>query len=104
MTRLLLGFLTILTLPATIALADEPERTVTDCERGLIYGGPWQWVYTGIGAGVNVWSSGSFPRMAPESLKISQGRFYCFNAEDEKTWCYFPGSRLFPRLLRPEER
>jgi Chitobiase/beta-hexosaminidase C-terminal domain len=71
------------------------ERNVIDNERGLVFGEPHDgdWSQVGLYLGLPVYGS-TFRAMAPEAIKIAQGRFHHFSPLDERQHAYFPVARL----------
>lgn len=71
------------------------DRVVVDNERGLVFGQPHDgdWSRIGIYLGLPSYV-GTFKAMAPEAIKIAQGRFHHFSLADNRQYAYFPVDRL----------
>lgn len=69
-------------------------RTVPWSEIGLIYAFPNGFSWRDVGALVSVPNSDYFHKMAPDSLKIAQGRFQHFQPADDTHYAFFPYSEL----------
>ncbi|MGH7348528.1 MAG: chitobiase/beta-hexosaminidase C-terminal domain-containing protein [Candidatus Rokuibacteriota bacterium] len=86
--------------PMGAAMGVEPgpaggERVVADSERGLVFGQPYDgdWSRVGIYLGLPIYVD-TFKAMAPEAIKISQGRFQHFSLADNRQYAYFPVDQL----------
>lgn len=73
----------------------DTERAVIDNERGLIFGEPHDgdWSNVGLYLGLPVYGA-TFKAMAPEAIKIAQGRFHHFSPMDDHQHAYFPVAQL----------
>lgn len=69
----------------------DAERVVVDSERGLVFGQPHDgdWSRVGIYVGLPSYAD-TFRAMAPEAIKVSQGRFQHFSQADGRQYAYFP--------------
>jgi hypothetical protein len=81
--------------PRAQAGPGDAERVVVDDERGLVFGQPHDgaWSRVGIYLGLPSYAE-KFRAMAPEAIKVSQGRFQHFSQADRRQYAYFPVDRL----------